>query len=249
MIHAETFYAEASAEERRRWGVAGAIALAAHALVIAIVVALVRPSQPAVPEPVMLIELPPPAGVADASPQPLEQAQPDRVSPEAPTPQIDVPPVKAPLPKDPVVLPPTPPRPSVNPVAPAPFPMPASPAVAAPRAGIETGTTATPGNDPKAQAQVADYFALVSAHLNRRKRYPTEAKKALQQGVVTVRFTAHRDGSVSDVSIKRSSGHELLDQATIELLGRVAPLPRMPASMKRDSVTLSLPIDYSLKTN
>ena len=58
-----------------------------------------------------------------------------------------------------------------------------------------------------------------------------------------------RDGSVSGISIKRGSGHEVLDSATLALVQRVAPLPRMPASMVRDSVTLALPIDYSLKTN
>jgi protein TonB len=33
------------------------------------------------------------------------------------------------------------------------------------------------------------------------------------------------------------------------LLQRVAPLPRMPASMQRESVTITLPIEYSLTTN
>ena len=107
----------------------------------------------------------------------------------------------------------------------------------------------TPGNDPKARQQEADYFALVSAHLNRRKQYPVEARKARQQGVVTVRFTVDRNGNVSNTSIKRGSGHDLLDRATLDLLLRVAPLPRMPASMQRESVTLSLPIDYSLRTS
>jgi len=88
----------------------------------------------------------------------------------------------------------------------------------------------------------------LSAHLNKRKRYPTEAKKARQEGIVTVRFTVHRDGSIAGATIRKSSGHDLLDAATLDLLERVAPLPRFPKSMKRDSVTLSLPIDYSLQT-
>jgi len=115
--------------------------------------------------------------------------------------------------------------------------------------GTGTGASATPGNDRHAKRQEADYFALVSAHLNRRKVYPAEARQARQQGVVTVRFTVDRNGSVSNAAIKRGSGHEVLDRATLDLLQRVAPLPRMPASMARDSVTLSLPIDYSLRTS
>ena len=116
------------------------------------------------------------------------------------------------------------------------------------RQGSGTGTAATPGDDPKAKREEADYYSLLSAHLNRKKRYPSEAKKARQQGVVTVRFTVHADGRISGSSIRTSSGHDLLDQATLDLMERVAPLPRFPRSMTRDRVTISLPIDYSLRT-
>jgi protein TonB len=239
-----------TADDRRTWGMAGAIALVVHGALVAVILAAVVPAKPPMPEPVVLVELPPEGAPspAVAAMQPEAQPQPDYVPPEAVTPPVKVPPVAAPLPKDPVVLPPPPlPARRTNP-APAAAPAAVNPVVTTP-VGTGTGSSTTPGNDPKARAQEADYFALVSAHLNRRKRYPTEAKKARQQGIVTVRFTVSRDGSVSAVSIKRSSGHDLLDQATLELLQRVAPLPRMPASMQRDSVTLSLPIDYSLKTN
>ena len=121
-------------------------------------------------------------------------------------------------------------------------------ALATTPAGSGTGTAATPGDDPKAKREEADHYSLLSAHLNRKKRYPSEAKKARQQGVVTVRFTVHADGRISGSSIRTSSGHDLLDQATLDLMERVAPLPRFPRSMTRDRVTISLPIDYSLRT-
>ena len=66
---------------------------------------------------------------------------------------------------------------------------------------------------------------------------------------MTIRFTVDRTGAVSAAAIKRSSGHDTLDRATLDLLQRVAPLPRMPSSMQRDRITLALPIDYSLRTN
>ena len=173
-------------------------------------------------------------------PAPQAQAQPA-------TPPIAIPPVRAPLPINPVTLPP--PAPVRQPVAsPAPAPAAATPAPAIP-ARSSAAPSVTPGTNPRARQQEADYFSLVSAHLNRRKTYPVEARQARQQGVVTVRFTVDRNGGVSGTSIKRSSGHDVLDQATLALLQRVAPLPRMPATMQRDSVTLSLPIDYTLRTN
>ena len=121
--------------------------------------------------------------------------------------------------------------------------------VAAPQPDAVSDRKVTGTSDAKSPKQEADYFALISAHLNRRKTYPAQARQARQQGVVTIRFTLDRSGAVSAVAIKRSSGHDLLDQATLALLARVAPLPRMPASFQRDSITLSLPIEYSLRTN
>jgi protein TonB len=105
------------------------------------------------------------------------------------------------------------------------------------------------GSDPRAKRAEADYFSLIVAQLNRRKTYPAEAKKARQEGVVTVRFTVDREGNVSNVAIKRGSGFDILDTATLQLLARVGPLPRMPASMARESVSLALPIEYSLRTS
>ncbi len=239
--------------QNRHWTLAAGIALAAHAGMIALATSAFMGSyEPPTPEPVMTIELPPlaaPAAVNRLAPE--QPVQPDYVPPDTVPPPMDVPVVRTPLPSDPVTLPPPPPPLPQRHVANAPAPVAAPPAnpVAVAQTGTGTGTSATPGNDPKARAAEADYFSLVSAHLNRKKKYPNEAKKALQQGIVTVRFTVNRDGGVSAVSIKRSSGHAVLDQATLDLMQRVAPLPKFPKSMTRDSVTLSLPIDYSLKTS
>lgn len=249
-------------DNARHWAMAGAVALAAHGAAIALVVGLVaQNSDSAEPEPVMIVELPPegietapeaaaaPAVAAEREPQQAEQAQPQ------PQP-VDIPPTRAPAPEQAVNLPPpavparpAPPRPVKQPVQTAAAPVAASPpAERAAPAAVAKGAPDSPGDNPRAKAAEADYYSLLSAHLNRKKKYPTEAKKALQQGIVTVRFTVARDGSVSGVSIRKTSGHELLDQATLDLMQRVAPLPRFPRSMTKDSVTISLPIEYSLRT-
>lgn len=46
-------------------------------------------------------------------------------------------------------------------------------------------------------------------------RYPLMAVRLNQQGTTTVRFMVNTDGSVSNVQIVRSSGHEMLDEAAI----------------------------------
>lgn len=229
-------------DDRRLWSRAGGVALAAHLAFAAVVLAWSRPPMPRPDEPVVTVELPAvaaPATTPSAPPQP----RPQPVAAQPVLPPIDLPAVRAPLPQNAVTLPPPAPQPaSVAPAA-APAPAPAAPAPAVPVAA-----SATPG-DPRARKAELDYFSLISAHLNRRKSYPAEARKARQEGVVVIRFTVDRGGNVSGAAIKRTSGFGLLDAATLDLLRRVAPLPRMPASMQRDSVSIALPIEYSLKTS
>lgn len=234
-----------------------AIGLAAVIHVVAISAVLVTRGEAAVPLPelVMVVELP--AGAAPAAtmaPAPVEAAEPSPLLPAMVVPRLVAPSVDAPLPRERVALPtPRPinpqlatpaPRPSAVPpaataaVAPRPVPVAPAPAIAPGRGG--------PGASAEAQAAEADWYSLISAHLERSKRYPREAKQAEQQGTPMVRFAVDRRGRVSDVSIARSSGHHLLDRATLELLRRVAPLPAMPRAMGRNSVVISLPIEYSL---
>jgi protein TonB len=235
---------------RRIWLGSGAVALAAHVVVAAVLVAAtVRTIIPPPEEPVVIVELPPlsampvpPAAAPEAVPQ--DVSEPTTVRPTV-TP-VEAPPVAAPLPRE--VVPASPPTSQpVRSERRAPAPAAAVPAPAAAPATSAPSTVA--GSDPRARQQEADYFSLVNAHLARNKRYPREARQARQQGVVTVRFTVARDGTVSGASIRSSGGHDLLDQATLDLLQRVSPLPRFPRSMTRDSVTLTLPIEYSLRTN
>lgn len=249
------------------WLVAGAIALVAHGAAVAMVVGLVAQNDgEAEPEPVMIVELPPEgseAGTALSAPAPApapqDEPEPQQITPAQPQPHpFDIPPTRATATRQAVNLPSpaaipartAPMRPVSQPVQPLVAPAAAAPpAQSAAPAETPRGAPDSAGDNPRAKAAEADYYSLLSAHLNRRKNYPTEAKKAMQQGIVTVRFTVARDGSVSAVSIRKSSGHELLDGATLDLMQRVAPLPRFPRSMTKDSVTISLPIEYSLRTS
>ncbi|TIX51494.1 energy transducer TonB [Alteraurantiacibacter aquimixticola] len=234
------------------WRLALGAAAAGH-LALGGVLAIQRGEQAvALPDPVMVIELaagaaPPPAPQPEDAPQPLAEELPQMVVPRIEAPRID-----APLPPDPVTLPtPQPVRLAAR-AQHVPQPVTPAPRLSAPRAQSQAPATATansgtgPGSDPRAQQEQSDWYALVAAHLERNKRYPREARRDGLQGTPTVRFTVDRRGRVTDIAIRNSSGHPALDEATIALLRRVSPLPAMPRSMERDSVTISLPIEYSL---
>lgn len=233
------------------WQLAFAIAAAGH-LGLGMAIALDR-SEPSaqVPDPVMVVELG--AGIAPAPAEPAvtppEQSPPQQQVqtpvPQMTIPRIDVPEVAAPLPPDPVTIAP------LQPVARAAPPVRSDPPVraAAPLAAaspVADNSGSGAGDNSRAQAARDDWYALIFADLARKKRYPREARRAGQEGTPTVRFTVDSRGRVSNISITRSSGYRLLDDATIELIRRAAPLPRMPRAMGRESVTMSLPIEYKL---
>ncbi|WP_375289671.1 energy transducer TonB [Qipengyuania sp.] len=249
------------ASDRVDWLRAGGIALLAHMAGFAALALIGEvPAQKIVEEPIVLIELPPePASFSAAAPasEPTEQAEPQLEPVTAPAhfqpPRINAPQIRAPLPREFVSTPPKIMAPTqrvateMRPISTPSVPSAPSQQALAPSTAAD-GTADAKGDDPEAKREEANYYSLLSAHLNRKKRYPREAKKAREQGIVTVRFTVHSNGQISDASIRKSSGHELLDQATLDLMGRVAPLPKFPESMTRASVTISLPIDYSLRT-
>ncbi len=91
------------------------------------------------------------------------------------------------------------------------------------------------------------YYAELAAWLERHKRYPSQARKMRQEGIVRVRFVIDRSGKVISHRIETSSGHTALDHAASELLRRASPMPAIPASMGQSRLEILVPIAYRLR--
>ncbi len=61
---------------------------------------------------------------------------------------------------------------------------------------------------------------------------------------VVVRFTIHRDGSISAADIEESSGQNLLDRAALRAVILGEPFPQLPDSYPRDQVGVHLLFTY-----
>lgn len=79
------------------------------------------------------------------------------------------------------------------------------------------------------------------------KRYPNSARMSGQEGKIILKAVIRSDGHLADVSIQRSSGHELLDAAAIEAVKLACPL-HMKHALGKPQIVVSLPIVYSLLT-
>jgi protein TonB len=108
----------------------------------------------------------------------------------------------------------------------------------------------TDAGSPAAHAVLADKAASIFqqkllSHIARYRLYPNEAKRDGIQGVVTVLFAMRRDGTVTDVWVRGTSGSRTLDVAAIDTIRRAVPLPSIPSEMP-DSLNVLIPVAFNL---
>lgn len=219
-----------------RWGAGVGVSLLLHAapLIVAGGVWASRPPVGLPPETVFEVELvrlqAPPRAPSEQPPGPTQvEAAAQQPVPRPPVqPRLQVAAVTEvePLP----VPPPTPRLEAATETPPAP----------------ETTAPASRPAPPAASAAVSvqTWQGRVLAHLEHRKRYPTEARARRLQGVAHVRFTMDRQGRVLAAALERSSGHAALDREALALLQRAQPLPPPPLETLGERITLTVPVEF-----
>jgi protein TonB len=104
-----------------------------------------------------------------------------------------------------------------------------------------------PGAARRDSNAVPNWKSRLVARLERYKRYPNEAQRRREHGVVRLAFNVDRRGGVHNVRILRSSGSSLLDRATLALPRRAAPLPPPPANLGGRRIPIVVPIRYNIR--
>ena len=107
-------------------------------------------------------------------------------------------------------------------------------------------TDSQTGAPALAGAEVQAFRARLLHHIERFRRYPSQARKAGEEGVVRVHFVMNRSGEVLEAWIELSSGSALLDEEAVAAVRRAQPLPTPPTDWP-SSFAVSLPIGYALQ--
>ncbi len=106
----------------------------------------------------------------------------------------------------------------------------------------ETRLKAAMGKD------LADFKAGVIAAIKEASYFPRNAARKRQYGRTLVRFRILRDGSISGISVARSSGHAVLDKAAQKIVRNASKkFPRFPERMKTDGLSYLVPIVFKKK--
>lgn len=137
-----------------------------------------------------------------------------------------------------------------------PMPPPASPARSAPssvpaRAHTPGAVAATLISEATASGIVLDglrgYRLAVASQARRFKRYPAQAMAAGWAGSAEIRLEVSSDGQPRDVTVSRSSGHELLDRAAQAMIDAGAQRASVPDSLRGRAFAVVLPVVFNLE--
>ena len=159
--------------------------------------------------------------------------------------------------------PPTPAKPSTKPTPPRPAPPllphtatpPQTEAAAAPKSSpvarqepAETAAAATPAATTPQHTTASDnYLAALLRAIEANKTYPHAARRLGIEGCAHVAFTLHRDGRITDITIRHSSGDQRLDAAALDAIASIRTFDPIPDSLAHSAWTLAVDIDFALR--
>ncbi|MEM6355025.1 MAG: TonB family protein [Pseudomonadota bacterium] len=106
------------------------------------------------------------------------------------------------------------------------------------------GQRATAGGNPGAKR---DYMSELAAILARHKRYPRRAQSRRQEGVGHLYFVVDASGAVGAMRLTKSTGHRLLDEEILAILGRVGRLPPIPEDVGVARLEIVVPVNFDLR--
>lgn len=248
----------------RVWGLSGAamIVLTGIALWWAVTHAPPQVAAPsAAPPSAIAIDMPLMPTPAPAIPQEVDPGPQQMVTPPEPQPvtpeQVDAPPSLAPHPS--VPLPKvkkvkvhkktakSPPQP----VIPVPMQAPVADKVTAPASADRTPSqsSSAPSTSHASHASNAPvtWQGDILARLERFKQYPADALAQHQEGTPVLFFVMDRRGHVLSAKIQKSGGFALLDKETLAVVRRAEPFPPPPSEIEGATVSLIVPIEFSVE--
>jgi protein TonB len=91
------------------------------------------------------------------------------------------------------------------------------------------------------------YLSIVRTRILAKRQYPPISRQRHEEGIVRLRFTLSPAGALSQgVQMVKPSGYHLLDDQARHSVLAASPFPPFPPDLKRDCLTVEVPIVYKL---
>lgn len=104
-----------------------------------------------------------------------------------------------------------------------------------------------PGDDALDAGSLAQYRLALIGAAKRFKDYPAEAIDRGLEGRVDVRLVVGADGTLSTATVKRTSGHQVLDREAVDTIRRAMAATPIPPALRGREVAVEIPLVYELK--
>ena len=131
----------------------------------------------------------------------------------------------------------------LGPAAPA---APSDQVAAVPVARVEPQRGA-PASDAADAGTLAQYRLSIITAARRYKRYPRVALDNNWQGRVEVRMAIGATGAITELSVRSSTGHPVLDQQALEMIERAKATAQVPPALRGREFVVDIPVIFSLK--
>ena len=191
---------------------------------------------PKPPEAVVIPEPPKPVEKIKPAPERIKTLPKKELEPE-PTPVQNI----RPEPEPTQAKPPSPP--SVITAAPK---VDAPPIITAPPPPPEPPKKIEPSQDD-IKAALGQYSSTLGRAIAKHKQYPKIAQIRGWQGDCLLDLKLDGSGNVLSASVKKSSGHEALDNQALEMARKAAPFPAPPDVLRDRSFNLTVPVSFKLE--
>lgn len=107
---------------------------------------------------------------------------------------------------------------------------------------------AEPGFSEADRAELMDdYLREIMMRLQSAFEYPNAALRRRQQGEVVLKLLIEGSGEIASVQLNTGSGYALLDDAALNMLRRLAPLPPLPEHFPDGRLQLGVPVVFRLQ--
>lgn len=90
------------------------------------------------------------------------------------------------------------------------------------------------------------YRAALRRRIQEALRYPGVARRRGLSGTVELEIFVQPNGAISDVAVVDSSSHRVLDEAAMEAVRSLPPLP-FPSGLTPRSLRVRLPVVFELR--
>ena len=181
-----------------------------------------------------------------------------------PPPKHPAPPPEAPKPPEPPKRTPPPKRVPLQPIKPTTAPVVAQqppplaepvppPVISVPQKIAEPPTFVAPPPEPPkiTPHDIEDargpYAAMLGKIFAKNKQYPRAAQMRGQQGTTIVLVEIDASGAALSVSVKESSGFDVLDRQALESVKKSLPLPQPPEILRNREFSVLIPMVFRLE--